>query len=410
VRDCDEYILRCILVIPTNARAGSLRAGSFSNSTTTAKNDDMSSVKYIVANYLRVLGMPDETIAEMLGYLSEHSSFPSLRSIVESFEEWQFDCTAAEATEEQLRLLGNSFIAYTSIFDGSFALVIVAGDDEIIYLNSIGDVVKEPYDLFVRKWNSHVIFVAERTDLSGQRKGEIISRSPIGAPSISDLKKVAFYQDEPFTYKIFRRVSIYCSYWLVRWRVDPNVISLLWLVAMMGASWVVSFSSGLGGRLIAIGLVCLHFILDCCDGEVARITNRTSRVGSNLEQTIHWIVNLALILGSAWGLYRQNGTIASLSLGLICLAGDATFHFFYIQLNYWLNPHLDYGWFHKISSYIFPFMPMNINLFAIFCLIGRLDLFLLIWAIVSFTLFVLLAIGYFGKEFSVSVDKGRIDE
>jgi len=358
----------------------------------------MSSVNYIVANYLKVLGIQEPTITAMLNFLENHPKYPSLRSIVETFEEWQFGSTAATATIEQLKSLGGFFIAYLHEGGGAFVFVIRTESEQIIYLNSIGEIIYELYEQFGSKW-SNAIFIAELEEGSGFKRNNAEDYYAGDRVSLQQLKKVAFNQEEPYTYKFFRRFSIFFSYVFVRLGIGPNVISSIWMVSLIAASWLLSTGTGASVRFLAAGLICLHFLLDCADGEVARAKKLSSRIGSYYEQTIHWTTNLCLIVGISWGLFNQTGSFMTLLLGLLCLVSDSCFHFIYIQLSYWINNEVDYGWFHKITKAIYTVMPLNINLFLLGCLFNQLYVALFLWFIISSGLFILLSVGFFRKEF-----------
>jgi phosphatidylglycerophosphate synthase len=219
-------------------------------------------------------------------------------------------------------------------------------------------------------------------------------------PSIEDLKKVAFNQDEPYTYKFFRRISIYFSYIFIRLKITPSQISVGWLFLLLAASVLLAIDTA-KFRYFAALLIILHFCLDCSDGEIARSTGRMSRIGSNLEQIIHWITNLSLIAGIAWGQFRQSANPSALLLGSMCLISDACFHFLYIQLSYWMDECTNYGFLHKITTSLYTVMPLNINLFLLGCLFNAPYLSLLLWGIITSVVFLVLLATFFGKEFSL---------
>lgn len=359
----------------------------------------MNIVSYIVANYLKVLRVQERTAEEMIGFLESHSSYPSLRSIVECFEEWQFQCTAATATLDQLEELNEFFIAFLSLPDNAFVFVIKAESDRIIYLDSQLQVVTESLEDFDKKW-AKVVFIAEMESNSGIKKTNTPARQPGSMPSIKELKQVAYHQEEPYSFKVFRRVSIYLSYVFARLRVQPSFITALWAATLLFASYLVSTTTDRWSRLVCAAAVCIYYILDCSDGEVARSTHTSSDAGSHLEAISHWVTNLTLIAGTSFGLFRQTPDAGTLLLGLGCLVSDASFHYLYIQLNYWLKE-MDYGFFHKVTAAIYVVMPLNLNLFFLGCLLNALHLYLVLWCCISSVFFALLAISYFSREFSL---------
>ena len=101
-----------------------------------------------------------------------------------------------------------------------------------------------------------------------------------------------------------------CSRWLTHWFLQtpltPNAITLLaTAVGLVGAG---AFAVGgyLAGIIGAL-LFQLSAILDCCDGEVARIKFLESRVGEKLDIILDNVVHIALFAGIAWGVSVGKG-------------------------------------------------------------------------------------------------------
>ena len=101
-----------------------------------------------------------------------------------------------------------------------------------------------------------------------------------------------------------------CSRWLTHWFLQtpltPNAITLLaTAVGLIGAG---AFAVGgyLAGIIGAL-LFQLSAILDCCDGEVARIKFLESRVGEKLDIILDNVVHIALFAGIAWGVSVGKG-------------------------------------------------------------------------------------------------------
>lgn len=101
-----------------------------------------------------------------------------------------------------------------------------------------------------------------------------------------------------------------CSRWLTHWFLQtpltPNAITLLaTAVGLVGAG-----AFAIGGYLTGIIgalLFQLSAILDCCDGEVARIKFLESRVGEKLDMILDNVVHIALFAGMAWGVSFGKG-------------------------------------------------------------------------------------------------------
>ena len=84
--------------------------------------------------------------------------------------------------------------------------------------------------------------------------------------------------------------------------------------------------------IIAAFLFQLSAIIDCCDGEVARLTFSESPFGAWLDIAMDNVVHMAMFAGIAWGVYaRQKGTDSEWippTLGRAAVLGNA--------LSFWL--------------------------------------------------------------------------
>src|SRR6059036_2495444 len=121
-----------------------------------------------------------------------------------------------------------------------------------------------------------------------------------------------------------RKVSTLLTRLFLRIGLSPNAITVLSLfIGLMAAG-----SFALGGYLVGIVgslLFQLSAIVDCCDGEVARLTNRQSRFGEQLDITADNVVHMAIFAGVAWGTYvtQVSGTSwLPLLLGAAAVIGN----------------------------------------------------------------------------------------
>ena len=92
----------------------------------------------------------------------------------------------------------------------------------------------------------------------------------------------------PLAWFISRRISIYLSIIFVRLNIHPDWITFLMIPASLIAS--IFFFLEFRGSILA-GYILLHlwFVLDCTDGEVARMTANCSRYGKTYDYLIHII-------------------------------------------------------------------------------------------------------------------------
>ena len=123
-----------------------------------------------------------------------------------------------------------------------------------------------------------------------------------------------------------RRVSRPLSRLFMKLGCSPNVITVLSMA--IGLTGAVCFAAGsYRAGIVGALLFQLAVILDCCDGEVARLTFAESPLGQALDLVSDNIVHVAVFAGIAWGAYQENlvssgyvplllGGIAVLSTGV----------------------------------------------------------------------------------------------
>ena len=88
----------------------------------------------------------------------------------------------------------------------------------------------------------------------------------------------------------------------IRLGLSPNSITIFsMIVGLIGAACFAtgSYAIGIAGAL----LFQLSVIIDCCDGEVARLTFAESPFGQELDIIADNIVHMAIFAGVAWGSY-----------------------------------------------------------------------------------------------------------
>ena len=118
-----------------------------------------------------------------------------------------------------------------------------------------------------------------------------------------------------------RRCSGWITRWLVRTPLTPNGVTIL--ATAVGV--LASAAFGLGGYaagVIGALLFQLSAILDCCDGEVARLKFMESAFGEQLDVVLDNIVHLALYAGIAWAAYRDTWGPVALILGGFAMLGN----------------------------------------------------------------------------------------
>jgi phosphatidylglycerophosphate synthase len=111
-----------------------------------------------------------------------------------------------------------------------------------------------------------------------------------------------------------RKLSVHFTRWFVKTSITPNQITLL----SFGIGLISAIFFLKGEYLYSIaGVAIFQFsaVLDCCDGEVARIKSMQSRLGKWLDIVCDNIVHIAIFLSIAWSYYVLFRSPFHLALG-----------------------------------------------------------------------------------------------
>jgi phosphatidylglycerophosphate synthase len=117
-----------------------------------------------------------------------------------------------------------------------------------------------------------------------------------------------------------RKLSPWFSRGFLRTHLTPNQVSLI----ALGIGLLAAFSFTHGGWLSGVvGALLLQWsaVIDCCDGEVARLKFLESTSGYYLDITCDNIVHVAVFAGIAWSSYQQRGRTSALLLGGLAAFG-----------------------------------------------------------------------------------------
>jgi phosphatidylglycerophosphate synthase len=98
---------------------------------------------------------------------------------------------------------------------------------------------------------------------------------------------------------VLRDVSLRVTALLVRTPVTANQLTALMIVVGLLAAVAAAAPGWVTGVLAFVG-VLVYFLLDLCDGEVARWRRRTSIKGVYLDRVGHYLVEAAVISAYGW--------------------------------------------------------------------------------------------------------------
>jgi len=125
-----------------------------------------------------------------------------------------------------------------------------------------------------------------------------------------------------------RRVSLFLTRPLIRMGIKPNPLSVACLAIGMASCWFIAqggyFHSVLGAFLFEFAS-----IFDGCDGEVARLTYRTSKFGGFVDMVGDAVIFVLFFACLPVGLYRDSNRPVWLVLGVLALLSMGIF---YLQL------------------------------------------------------------------------------
>jgi phosphatidylglycerophosphate synthase len=118
-----------------------------------------------------------------------------------------------------------------------------------------------------------------------------------------------------------RKVSGALTRLFVGLRWSPNVITVLSILIGLAAAASFSLGTYVAGVMGAL-LFQLSAIVDCCDGELARLTFRESRFGEQFDLIGDNVVHMAIFAGMAWAVYKQTQSWVPLALGGAAMVGN----------------------------------------------------------------------------------------
>jgi phosphatidylglycerophosphate synthase len=117
-----------------------------------------------------------------------------------------------------------------------------------------------------------------------------------------------------------RRLSPWLSRWFLRRPLTPNHVTLIAMVIGLISALCFAHGSWLSG---VIGALFLQWsaVIDCCDGEIARLKFLESTSGYYLDIACDNLVNIAVFVGIAWASYQELGQRYALLLGGLAAFG-----------------------------------------------------------------------------------------
>lgn len=125
--------------------------------------------------------------------------------------------------------------------------------------------------------------------------------------------------DSTFAYYFSAQIAYVIVRLIYRTPITPNMCTIASLVLGLLAAVVASFG-GYANGIFAILLLNISFILDCCDGQLARARNTSSAFGAWLDAYADRVKDIALLLGFALGYMNEGPHREWILIALFCAA------------------------------------------------------------------------------------------
>ncbi len=137
--------------------------------------------------------------------------------------------------------------------------------------------------------------------------------------------------DGYITRVFFRPLSLRLTRHLIKWGLTPNQISLIVLAVELLSVYLI-FQGHYASMASGAFLFLLASVIDCCDGENARLTCRISRFGTIFDISADAFLYVTFFTALPLGLYRTGSEEAWLYVGAF---GWLSMISFYLQMIYY---------------------------------------------------------------------------
>lgn len=108
-----------------------------------------------------------------------------------------------------------------------------------------------------------------------------------------------------------------------RSRITPNQVTIASLLLFIAAAGLLGGWLGHAGLLVAVGLIEISYVLDCVDGQIARLRGTSSAVGAHLDFLMDELKAFVLVAVTGTRLWRERDSSLWLLEALVALAAVA---------------------------------------------------------------------------------------
>lgn len=112
---------------------------------------------------------------------------------------------------------------------------------------------------------------------------------------------------------VVRPLCYYCAVGFAKLDIHPNTVTIMSMIVGAGSALLFAqgcfYYNGLHGlfvNLVAIALLCVADILDCTDGQLARMTGKKSPLGRILDGAAGFVWFIPIYLALVWRFYHHH--------------------------------------------------------------------------------------------------------
>ena len=121
-------------------------------------------------------------------------------------------------------------------------------------------------------------------------------------------------------FPLIRHLSKFATPVFMHLPVSANMITTASMVTGLATAWCVTLGTP-GGDIAAGALFVITYILDNCDGEIARLKDQCSNFGMRFDTFVVWVVHTALFAGLGIGAAARFNNEWWFWLGMVAAAG-----------------------------------------------------------------------------------------
>jgi len=158
-----------------------------------------------------------------------------------------------------------------------------------------------------------------------------------------------------------------------------------------------AFTTDLYGSI----LFSISYLLDHCDGEVARAKNQASKFGQNFDSFVDWIVHTTFFIALGWGTYSASSNIIWVWFGVAAAFGATINYLIGIYLLVKRNHDLTKSFGSCVSPDLLSDVPVSLKDKLIFAFreLARADFWLLVFLLALFGfVWILLPVAAIGAQ------------